>query len=314
MHDAVKAIMRITKLRQADLNLLVIFAALAEERHVSRAAARLLLSQPAVSRALLRLREMFQDHLLVRSRSGYEPTPKGRRLLRELEVMLPSLDRLLSDESFDPAKEETLFRLAGTDFAARITGPYLVRAFAATNGKSSFTFGPWTESVYEDLDKGRLDLLVHADDGHTPSHFRSDILFEDDLVCVVSSESEYPQRLTLNQYIRASHVGVSTMNGCQTIPERRLSELGLKRRCTAWLPYFVAAMRSVAGTNLLATVPRLIADHEGSLHGTRIIDAPKAFGRFKYIVTWHPRMNSDAAHSWLRATLQRIGNSIKTTR
>src|SRR6267143_767240 len=95
-------IMRITHLRQADLNLLIVFAALAEERNVTRAASRLLLSQPAVSRSLQRLREMFHDDLLIRTSSGYEPTPKGQRLLHELESTLPRLDRLLTGAEFDP--------------------------------------------------------------------------------------------------------------------------------------------------------------------------------------------------------------------
>jgi DNA-binding transcriptional LysR family regulator len=84
--------MRTTQLRQADLNLLVVFAVLAEERNVSRAAARLFLSQPAVSC----LRDMFHDDLLVRTAAGFEPTLQGQRLIEELEVMLPRLDRLLS--------------------------------------------------------------------------------------------------------------------------------------------------------------------------------------------------------------------------
>jgi DNA-binding transcriptional LysR family regulator len=88
--------MRIMHLRQADLNLLVVFTALAEERNVTRAAARLLLSQPAVSRALQRLRGMLHDDLLIRTSSGYEPTPKGQRLLQELALTLPRLDRFLS--------------------------------------------------------------------------------------------------------------------------------------------------------------------------------------------------------------------------
>ncbi|MGB2665226.1 MAG: LysR family transcriptional regulator, partial [Candidatus Acidiferrum sp.] len=81
--------MRFTQLRQADLNLLIVFAVFAEERNVSRAAERLLLSQPAVSRALQRLRDMFHDNLFVRTAEGYELTPQGQRLLQELEVMLP---------------------------------------------------------------------------------------------------------------------------------------------------------------------------------------------------------------------------------
>ena len=80
--------MRITQLRQADLNLLVVFTVLAEERNASRAATRLFLSQPAVSRALQRLRDMFHDDLLVRTAAGYEPTQQGQRLIEELKVFL----------------------------------------------------------------------------------------------------------------------------------------------------------------------------------------------------------------------------------
>jgi len=117
--------MRLTQLRQADLNLLVVFAVFAEERNVSRAAARLLLSQPAVSRALQRLREMFHDDLFVRSAGSYELTPQGQRLLGELEVMLPKLDRLLSGSNFDPANEQANFRIAVTDNGAAVLIPAL---------------------------------------------------------------------------------------------------------------------------------------------------------------------------------------------
>src|ERR1700749_1457511 len=106
--------MRITQLRQADLNLLIVFTVLAEERSVSRAASRLLRSQPAVSRSFQRLKELFEDDLLVRGPGGYEPTPRGERLLQELETILPRLDRLLSGSSFNPATEEAHFRIAAT--------------------------------------------------------------------------------------------------------------------------------------------------------------------------------------------------------
>src|ERR1700719_3419339 len=119
------SIMRITHLRQADLNLLVVFTALAEERNVTRAAARLLLSQPAVSRALQRLRDMFHDDLLIRTANGYEPTPKGQRLLQDLATMLPRLDRLMASGDFDPSTEDATFRIAGTDHAAHLLVPLL---------------------------------------------------------------------------------------------------------------------------------------------------------------------------------------------
>src|ERR1700745_3407248 len=110
--------MRTTHLRQADLNLLVVFTAVAEERNITRAAPRLLLSQPAVTRAQRDHPTQFQRDLLIRTSTGYEPTPTGQRLLQDLATMLPRLDRLMAGGDFDPSTEDATFRIAATDHAA----------------------------------------------------------------------------------------------------------------------------------------------------------------------------------------------------
>ena len=101
--------MRLEKLRQFDLNLLIIFAVIAEEQSVTKASSRLLLSQPAVSRALQRARSMFQDELVVRSPSGFELTLQGRKILQELEQLLPKIEGLVVPSVFDPRKERSSF-------------------------------------------------------------------------------------------------------------------------------------------------------------------------------------------------------------
>src|ERR1700679_2138892 len=97
--------MHLEKLRQADLNLLVTFAAIAEEKSITAAASRLFLSQPAVSRALHRARAMFQDDLLIRSPHGFELTLRGRKILQELEGLLPKMENLVTPSLFDPMRE-----------------------------------------------------------------------------------------------------------------------------------------------------------------------------------------------------------------
>ncbi len=190
--------MRITHLRQADLNLLIVFAALAEERNVTRAASRLLLSQPAVSRALQRVREMFHDDLLVRAPSGYEPTPKGRRLLQELATMLPRLDRLLSGEDFDPRQEETTFRIAVTDHASHVLCPLICRMVLPKADKVSIEFVSFGNQTFDAIEKGRLDLMLNADDGYLPPRFASEMIFDDSYSCVAAKESASdPGALTL---------------------------------------------------------------------------------------------------------------------
>jgi DNA-binding transcriptional LysR family regulator len=302
--------MRITHLRQADLNLLVVFTTLAEERNVTRAAARLLLSQPAVSRALQRLRDMFHDDLLIRTSRGYELTPKGQRLLQELESTLPRLDRLLSGSDFDPATEETTFRIAATDHASHVLCPLLCTTVLPVGGKIAFDFVALHDGTFAAMEKGRLDLLLNADDGHLPARFASETIFEDDFACVVAKESSFSRALTLKQYLAASHVGVGILGGLQTIPEKRLAAVGEKRHCPIWVPYFATAIRCVAGGNLIATVPRRMAELEARSLSLKILKPPEIFGKFKYLMAWHPRMNSDAAHLWLRATILEAGRSL----
>src|SRR6202043_1519773 len=101
------AVMRLEKLRQVDLNLLITFAAIAEEKSITAAASRLLLSQPAVSRALQRARAVFQDDLLVRSPNGFELTLRGRRILDELEGLVPKMEHLVAPTAFDPLREKS---------------------------------------------------------------------------------------------------------------------------------------------------------------------------------------------------------------
>ena len=129
--------MRLEKLRQVDLNLLITFAAIAEEKSVTAAASRLLLSQPAVSRALQRARTMFQDALLVRSPHGFELTVRGRKILHELEGLLPKMEHLVEPKLFDPMHEKSHFRISGPDNAC-------FRAYAANMQtdviKCSFNF------------------------------------------------------------------------------------------------------------------------------------------------------------------------------
>jgi DNA-binding transcriptional LysR family regulator len=303
--------MRVTQLRQADLNLLVVFTVLAEERNVSRAAMRLLLSQPAVSRALQRLREMFHDDLLVRTASGYEPTPQGQRLMQELEVMLPRLDRLLSNSSFDPSTEEASFRIAATDNATTLLAPFICRDVLPAAKKVRLDFVPWNDEIFDDLAHGRVDLVLNADDRYLPNHFfQSEKIYDEDFACVVATGSKYKRRLTMKQYLDAEHIGISIQAGSQIIPEKRLAAKGQIRRTVMRVPYFAAAIRSVPGTDLIATVPRRLALGERHNPAIRILEPPAELVGFSYLMIWHPRVNTDAAHTWLRASISRICKSF----
>src|SRR6516162_9417926 len=163
--------MRLEKLRQVDLNLLITFAAIAEEKSITAAASRLLLSQPAVSRALQRARAMFQDDLLVRSPHGFELTLRGRKILQELEGLLPKMENLVAPALFDPTREKSHFRISGPDNVCTVVLPPLCRQYAAGRYQVQFEFLPWQSGITELVEHGQLDLILHIDDGSCPCTF-----------------------------------------------------------------------------------------------------------------------------------------------
>ena len=302
--------MHTTQLRQADLNLLIVFKVLAEERNVSRAARRLLLSQPAATRALGRLRDMFKDDLFVRVSGSYELTPKGQLLLQELEITLPRIDRLLTGGEFVPCQETMHFRLAGSDFASHIIGVPLSKQVVAAGDELSITISALNDSTVENLSRGSLDLRLHVDDGHVPPNYERQALLEEEFVCVVDRNGPYGSKLTLNEYLGARHVAVSIFGGIQTLPDQRLAASGLKRRVAFTVPQFTAAIHAVIGTNLIAKIPKRIAVQGDKSKALKLLRTPKPMSRFTYYMWWHPRMNCDAAHIWLRNAVQKVSEGL----
>ena len=302
--------MRLTQLRQADLNLLVVFAVMAEERNVSKTASRLLLTQPAVSRSLQRLRDLFHDDLFVRTALSYELTPQGQRLMQELEVMLPRLDRLISGGEFDPSKEVARFRIAVTDNAASVFSPLLCREILPIAEKVRFELTSAPSDRFDALTHGSLDLVLDAAEIKIPSPLQRLELYEEAFVCVVAAERGGGKRLTLKQYLQGDHIGVSILGGLQTVPEERLAALGYKRNVVVQVPYFAAAIQSVPNTELIATVPRRFALAYAQDPRIKLLAAPEPLYPFKYVMIWHPRVNTDSAHVWLRKTILTLGRSL----
>jgi DNA-binding transcriptional LysR family regulator len=151
--------MRLEKLRQVDLNLLITFAAIAEEKSVTAAASRLLLSQPAVSRALQRARTMFQDDLLVRSPHGFELTLRGRKILEELEGLLPKMEHLVAPSLFDPVREKSHFRISGPDNVCTVVVPRLCQQYVNGRYQVQFEFLPWQSGIAELVEHGNSILF-----------------------------------------------------------------------------------------------------------------------------------------------------------
>jgi DNA-binding transcriptional LysR family regulator len=298
--------MRLEKLRQVDLNLLIVFAVIAEEKSITKASARLLLSQPAVSRALQRARSMFQDELVVRSSSGFELTLRGRKILQELEQLLPRVEGLVVPTAFDPKNERSNFRISGPDNVCMALLPDLCRRYTAGNYKVNFDFLPWQADAVDMLERGNLDLILHIDDGLLPSHLSSERLYREDWICAVARNSKFGDRLTLKQYLAAEHLTITTLPGVQNIPDKQIAALGAKRRSSLRMPYFGAALSCLPGTKLVLTLTngmRQMVENNSSL---RLVKAPKELRSFHFLMVWHPRLTTDARHAWLREALRQV--------
>jgi DNA-binding transcriptional LysR family regulator len=296
--------MRLEKLRQVDLNLLITFAAIAEEKSVTAAATRLLLSQPAVSRALQRARAMFQDDLLVRSPNGFELTLRGRKILEELDSLLPKMEQLVIPNVFDPVRERSHFRISGPDNVCSVILPQLCRRYANERYLVQFEFLPWQPGAAELLEHGQLDLALHIDDGLLPSHFHSEKLYREDWVCAVARESSFGNSLPLKQYLTADHIAVSTLPGVQTIPDKQLAAMGAKRTSRVRVPYFGVALQCLAGTNLVLTLTGGMSSIVGRDPNLRLVKAPRELQGFHFLMAWHPRLNTDPRHTWLREVVR----------
>jgi DNA-binding transcriptional LysR family regulator len=295
--------MRDVHLRNLDLNLLHPLHALLEECHVTRAAKRSFLSQSAMSRALERLREMFEDPLLVRNGHGYERTARGERVLREIESLMPRLEDMVRGEKFDPARSQEVFRVAMSDHASMIVLPALLASLrrAATHVKVEVSASGG--ETYEHVAAGRIDTFLCAEEA--PPSLDSEMLFTVDFVCLVGAALRIRgRRLTLKQYLEFEHALVEIRKGQQALVDRALAQLGEKRRVALTLPFFVPAIFAIAQTDLILTLPRRLAKLTAGMAGVRVVEAPREIKSFPYFMAWHPRLTNEPAHKWFHEQLR----------
>jgi len=293
----------------ADLNLLRALDALLEERHVSRAADRFHLSQSAMSRTLTRLRETFRDELLVRAGSGYELTPRARAIQRELDELLPRLRSLVRGDDFDPASATDTVRIHCSDYACAVLGPQLFARLFHQAPRLSVTIEPLSAATSDDLGRGRVDLALTP--VRPPAPLTWTPLFEEDYVCVLSARHPVARdRLTLADLAEFPQVTIVVLAPETMISDRRLRELGVRTRSGLRVPFFGAAVAAVPGTTLIATVPRRFARQHAHVEGLRIAEAPEEFEPFSYGMSWHPRLTTDPAQTWLRSLVQAAAASV----
>jgi DNA-binding transcriptional LysR family regulator len=294
--------MRDVHLRQVDLNLLSTLYALLEERHVTRAAKRCFLSQPAMSRSLERIRDTFGDELLIRTGRIYERTVRGEWLLRELENLLPRLEALVRGEPFDPAQSRERLRVAVTDNGSIVLLPALTQRIRTAAPDITLEIVAWHDRSFEDVEAGKIDLALSP--LAAPSPLETERLFKEDFVCLLGADHQLrARRFTLKQYLELSHVAVGAL-------DRPLADLGLRRRVALSVPFLVPAVAAVAGSDLVLTLPRKLAKAVAAMANVRSVEPPPEIKSFQYFMVWHPRLTAEPAQVWFREQLRIVAKTI----
>lgn len=300
---------RYEHISRSDLNLLQTLSVLLEEKHITRAALRCSISQPAMTRAFHRLRSMFGDDLLIRSGRHYERTARGERLVLELENLLPRLEAMVKGGDFDPSQSHDRFRVTMTDYGCTVLLPGLMKHLSKSAPHVTFELVAFHDERFEDVDSGKIDIVLDMVCA-LPS-LQSETLFEDDMVCLLGSKHPIRgRRLSLAQYLRYPHAVVNILAGQQTLVDRPLRDLALKRRAELIVPFSLPAVLAIAHTEMILTVPRKLAKKVLGIAPVRIAAAPAEIRGFRYIMMWHSRLTADPAHRWLREQFQAVAAAL----
>jgi len=293
-------------LRRIDLNLLVILDALLSEQHVTRAAERLHLSQPAVSHALGRLRDVLGDPLLVRQGGGLVPTARALELAAPLAEALAQVQALLAPNRFDPTSAKRSFRLAMSDYGAAILLPGLVRTLRReAPGIDLQVIQASREGMVDGVLNGDIDLAagVFPD---LPAELRSTPLFEEHYACLVDRAS-LPEDgvLGLPAYLARPHVLLEMRGSGTPEIERALTAIRERRHVSISLPHWGIAPQLIQGTDLILTVSSRglpTGDQEQLL----VVPVPFHIPSFAFELAWHSRRAGDPALQWLREQVQGV--------
>lgn len=290
-------------IHRIDLNLLVVLETIYTEGGLTRAAERLNVTQPAISYALARLRELLGDPLFVREGHSMVPTPFTRNMIEPLRRALRSVESTLNDmKRFEPSVAERRFTLGCRDVLESSVLPRLLKRITRAAPKVELATVHFSRrDTKTDLFSGRLDLVT---DVVLPvsRHIRHTCLGDDQLVVV--ARDGHPAikagRLSLESYLEYGHVMVSSRPKGPGVEDFELGRHGVQRRVALRCQHYFAAVRVVSETDLLLTVPERMAKVVLQHSDMQIVPFPLDLPRYEIYLMWHANMDNDPANRWLR--------------
>lgn len=288
----------------ADLNLLAAFDALLQERSVTRAAARMNVSQPAMSAALGRLRTLFGDRLFQRSAGGLLPTPRANELAKPISLALQQIAALLGPEQhFDPATATSQFRIGVSDYLSFVLLPTLLGALlrvAPGIEVDVHAFSARDEAVAL-LDAGKIDLALGVAPTLQESRIMSSRILDDEFVTLVRRDAKATRHiLDLDAYLAMRHILVSPEGSRYGLVDQVLADHGVRRSVQVTLPQMLAVPALLRETDLAATLLRRVALHSAQAGDLMMFPPPVPLPHIIFHMIWHRRNDDNASQRWLR--------------
>lgn len=294
--------MNTPEFERLDVRLLRILLVLLTEQSVSKAALMLDMTQPAMSHVLGRLRVLFQDPLLIRSRSGMVCTDRGLEMATGAREILARLDQLVTREaSFDASHSRRVFIVTAVPYGEHVILPGVLRRMQleAPHARLEVRLPPLGHT-YDLLEQGEVDMRIAWGRGSVASSLRAMPLFTDRIVCVRDRAANPASPLTVSQYLQASHLRSHNTATTAKLMDGVAAQHGTTLRIAAYVQSYHAIPKMLQGTHLLATMPDRIARDLVAGTDLEICSVPLRLPPVKMMAYWHERNHSDHGHRWFR--------------
>lgn len=298
-----------------DLNLLVYLDVLLREKSVTKAAQQLGITQPAMSNGLRRLRELFNDPLMIRTSEGMTPTERAQDLqplirhsLAELEIALQPQDK------FDAKQSQRVFRIMVSDYAESTLVPELVKRLRTEAPDVILDVLTPSDVSFKDVEAGRVDMAINRFD-EMPQSFHQKNLWKDDFVCLINPDHPLINDFNLDAYLKSKHIWVSKTGmgaGVGIDPDKiirlgwvdlALSERGHKRKISVFTRHYQMPALLALNNDLVATLPRKVANMQAESSRLIVKEPPFPIPSFELKMAWSPLLQHHQAHRWLRQML-----------
>ncbi|MBW6527736.1 LysR family transcriptional regulator [Sphingomonas sp. RHCKR7] len=289
-------------IKPVDANLLTTLAILLQTRSISRAAKRMGVSQPTVSRSLGQLRAALADPLLVRSGGRMALTQRGAELAQPLEAWLATTSTLLQPATFSPATLDRRFTVAASDYGVLSVLSPMLPSIQAVAPACRIDVTPYSEDMFQKLAAGEIDIIVHGfNPDQAVAHARP--LFQETQSVILRRDhpllSSGATALSFHDYLAWPHIAISIGAAGYDHVDTCLAELSARRQVLVRVPYFYAAPDLIGGSDAILTMPSRAANRFANLHNLACLSAPDEIAGFGYWALVHERSVRDAATQWL---------------